>query len=501
MFWTIRMSRSFERIDPFVEALYDLFVKEHNLDIDLMDSSVPRASAWWHVYHTKTSFDVVVASQPTPFVRLPLAQQFNAAIESLGWHADAFSAMLPRHATELVTMATDQGMTALHWAAAHFGHWLCFGQHPEKAESYAKLVSDLISMGANIHALLYERVEPFPGKRRLDEYDPFLCFLRGLDLNSKVLWKHSSMVDAVGRWGQALVAGGLNLAEYTATENAFLMSIECADLDLASSGPVPVKLLVSEDSVLVVETVDVTTICIWNSEATRIPGAWPRTSALPDTIFWTPTRLDEVDGYRWVFTGSIRLEPRDKEKTAVNVANTSYRLYDWFEDGVGDKSRENQDDHGLVARTSSREGRRMQHGGRTIGQRRTASTPPPLQPDRSLYWLMSKRIALASGWDIHIHKCPSDSRWHRLAKYLDWHGVWRYCMQGRCHELWNGDEAQYDLTFEGWLLHDEANVHMAKRYVANFCPERVDIVDETLARVTDRARLAIGPKMCKNAEM
>jgi hypothetical protein len=114
MFWADRRPHYVERMDSFLEALYDLFVKENNLEIDLTNTSISRASAWWHVFHTKTSFKVVVASQPTPFIELPLAQQFNAAIESIGWHADAFSAMLHRHATELVTMATDHGMTALH---------------------------------------------------------------------------------------------------------------------------------------------------------------------------------------------------------------------------------------------------------------------------------------------------------------------------------------------------------------------------------------------------
>jgi hypothetical protein len=366
----------------------------------------------------------------------------------------------------------------------------------EKAASYAKLVSDLISMGANIHAILYESVQPFPDVQRFDAYDPFLCFLRGLELDTKLIWDHASMAKAVAWWGQVLVAGGLNLMDYVAAENEFLASIECADLYLPSSGLVPVKLLVSEASVLTVKTTKVTTIWICKPEAIQIPGAWPRTSMLPGTISWIPCELDENDEYRWVCTERIVLKPRHNEIDAINATDTSSYSYEWID--TGEESRVNQDDHGLVARLFAQERRRRQRTSYTTSRRRAASTPPSLllrnRDGSDGYRLVYRRIFLASDMWFTIHKCPFDSRWHRIAEDVLWSELWRYCMQGYCRKWEYDNESQYDLAFERWLLRDEANVQAAKRYVAKFCPEQMDIVDTTMLRVIERARSAIGPK-------
>jgi hypothetical protein len=75
-------------------------------------------------------------------------------------------------------------------------------------------------------------------------------------------------------------------------------------------------------------------------------------------------------------------------------------------------------------------------------------------------------------------------------------------MQGRCRGLEAPDEADeedYGTTFEGWFLRSEDHVHVAKRYAQKFCPERMHIVEETLERATDRARLAMGPKRPEDA--
>jgi hypothetical protein len=493
-----------------VETFYDLFVREHNLEVDLMDSSISSATVWrpqfWHMLHTKTSFEVVVASQPTPLADLPLAQQFNAAIDSFGWPADVFSTMLHRHPTELMTMATDQGMTALHWAATHLGQWLCLLRetHSEKIGSYAKLASDLISAGANIHALWYERVESSSGAQSLIGYDPFLCFLRGVELDIKPYWSYTDIDNAISQWGRVLVAGGLSLEDYVDAENEFLGSIKCADHKLSCPNDLhPAKLLVSKDSVLTMETMKVAFIPVWEAIPTRIPGAWPMPSTLPSTISWTPDELDGSDNYRWVYIQTKSLKPKYNDRDVTDAVNTSYWICDWPVDSAGEESEANQDDHGLVARIFAQERSRKRHAGQITGRSRTASAPPPLKASRSLHrrWLMQRRIALASGWDFYVHKCPLDSRWHRLARGVLWLDQWRYCMQGRCHEWKYDDESQYDITFEGWLLRDEVNVQVAKRYAAKFCPERMDIVDAILSRVTERALLAMGPKRREDAKM
>jgi hypothetical protein len=79
--------------ESLLEAVYRLFVGECNLDIDILE---PPTSPY-QLAHTKNSFEVVLASQPTPFSDWSLAQKFTAAVEAVGWPADAFALMLLHH--------------------------------------------------------------------------------------------------------------------------------------------------------------------------------------------------------------------------------------------------------------------------------------------------------------------------------------------------------------------------------------------------------------------
>ena len=48
--------------------------------------------------------------------------------------------------------------------------------------------------------------------------------------------------------------------------------------------------------------------------------------------------------------------------------------------------------------------------------------------------------------------------------------------------------------FVSWFLREERHVDVAMRFAAKFCPELMGVVEKTLERATERARLAMGPR-------
>jgi hypothetical protein len=490
--------------ESLLEAVYRLFVGECNLDIDLLE---PPTSPY-QLAHTKNSFEVVLASQPTPFSDWSLAQKFTAAVEAVGWPADAFALMLLHHdPTEVVTRANEDGKTALHWAATHLGEWLRRASHSDlrsrKVESYANLASSLIRMGADVHALSHEKGGSFDGKPGLPRYDPLISLLRGVDRTLLFPWDRSGMTEAVSCWGQVLVEGGVHLDDYIATENQLLSSDEWSSLGIRSSGVylgnlTPIKLWITKELTLAAEILEISDVIVWKAQAIHMPGTWPGPGLplLMDTIIWSPGAMDRCDGFKWVASDTIRVKPQRKKVDALSASGGSDELlHDSIVDAVRERSEltSSHDDHGQVARVLSQEIRSRQSG-------RRASSAPPLQDRMATSgadWM--NRVALMpSGWGFILHKCPLDSRWYKRSEYLrfdDSNSFRRDCLHGRCHELPGFPDERIDAaSFEGWFLRNEDYVHVAKQYAQKFCPDRMYIVEETLERATDRARLAMGPK-------
>jgi hypothetical protein len=496
--------------DALLEAFYSLLVSEHNMEIDLLDPPTSLDDVH-QLTHTETSFGVVLASQPTPFADLSLAQKFSATIKAVGWPADAFSTMLHSHdPTEVVTRTTEEGKTALHWAAAHLGEWprlvediYASPYFSRRFQSYAKLASDLIRMGANVHALWHDKMAWSSGTRSLRRFDPFLSLFKGVDLKSKYYWDRSSMAQAVSIWGQVLLEGGVDLHEYIVAENGFLESIEWSDMDIPSSGVydgrlAPAKLFLSSDSTLALTIREIPCVTIWKAQATHVPGAWPASPLLADTIIWSPRVMDECYGFDWVASDTVNVNTSSYTKAGNNEidgpgmsSDSDELVYDSIIDSEREHSREprTQDDHGLVARVLYQE-TRYRHSGRR------SSSAPPLQDRRARLKAEWTDITVAGplGWVFTLHKCPLDSRWHKRSGYFNFFNYRRNCLQGRCHELQYSGEENDAATIEGWLLRNEEHVHVVKRYAQKFCPELMHIVEATLERVTDRARLAMGPK-------
>jgi hypothetical protein len=499
--------------DALLEAFYSLLVSEHNMEIDLLDPPTSLDDVH-QLTHTETSFGVVLASQPTPFADLSLAQKFSATIKAVGWPADAFSTMLHSHdPTEVVTRTTEEGMTALHWAAAHLGEWprlvediYASPYFLRRVGGYAKLASDLVRMGADIHALRHEKMAWPDGTRSLRKYDPFLSLFRGVDLKSKYYWSRSSMAQAVRIWGQVLVEGGVDLHEYIVTENEFLTSTEWANMNILSSGMydgcrASAKLFITGDSTLAVTVREIPSVTVWKAQATRVhvPGAWPASPLLVDTIIWMPGAMDECHGFDWAASYTVNVTNLGLDQIeAPGMSSGSDELpYDSIIDAARGpwEATVSQDDHGPVAIILGRETRSRQRvSGRHSGRR--APSAPPLQDRRPISgadWT-NKAVCTPSGWRFTLHKCPSDSRWHQRVAGIDLSYFRRDCMQGRCHEVRDPFGKDDAATFERWLLRNEEHVHVAKRYAQKFCPEQMHVVEETLVRATDRARLAMGPK-------
>jgi hypothetical protein len=505
-----------EPSESLLAAFYQLFVGEHNLEIDLLNHHT--FEDFYQLIHTKTSFGVVLASQPTPFADLSLAQKFSATIEAVGWPADTFATMLHSHdPTEVVTQTTEEGKTALHWAAAHIGEWLSRFKNihgspyfSRKIESYEQLASDLIRMGANVHALWHEEIAWSSGIRSFRNYDPFLSLFKGVDIKSRYHWDQSCMAQAVSLWGRVLVEGGVNLHEYIVTENEFLKSIEWSDIDIPSSPAYngrldPAKLFLRSDSTLAVIIRDIPCVTVWKARATHVPGAWPASPLIVDTIVWLPGATDESYGFEWAPSDTIEVntKPGLNQIDAPDMSSGSDELlHDLIIDAEPRHSR-SHDDHGTVAMVLSHEIRsRQQVSWRHSSGPRASSAPPPQDYKARLGadWT-NRAVYMPSGWRFTLHKCPLDLRWHKRSLCLSFSDCRRDCMQERCHDLRISDREEYSNTFEWWFLRNEGHVHVAKRYAQKFCPEQLHIVEATLERVTDRARLAMGPKRPEDARM
>jgi hypothetical protein len=496
--------------ETLLEDFYRLLVGEHNLEIDLLEPPTSLRDIY-ELAHTKTSFGVVLASQPTPFADLPLAQKFSAAMEASGWPAEALTMMLNHHnPKEVATRITEDGKTALHWAAAHLGEWLRVDElglvNPyvsRSIESYAKLASDLIRVGADVHALWHEETQMAFGVPSLQRYDPFIILLKGVRLQLRHLWTRRSMAQAVSLWGQVLVEGGVHLDNYIVTANEFLRSIEWSDLDIPTRDDhgslFPVELWITKELTLAVEIVAIPRVTVWEAQATHMPGAWPISPLFVDMIIWRPGAMDECDGFYWVPSDTVYVRPQRNHIDAVSVSGGSDELaYDSILDDIRERSEEHvsQDDHGTVAKVLSQE-TRSRHSGRR------ASSEPPFEDRKATSgaeWT-NRPVYMPSGWTFTLHKCPLDLRWHKRPGYRDLSFLRRNCMQGRCHRLRVSVEDDYGPTFEMWLLRNENHVHVAKRYAQRFCPEYMHMVEEALERANDRARLAMGPKRLEDVRV
>lgn len=258
-----------------VEDLYHLFVSENYMEVDFRDGhqygsefpGIPRVD--WRLLLSLTSVRGILNGQSVDFDRLPFQQRFSTAVESTGWPAEIFLSIF-RHdnPASLVTAATENGTTALHWAAAHLGAWVF--QAPDKSslvncfdeiESYRRLVVKLIRMGADLHAL---------NRPTLNHADPFVSFLIGL---SNWWFDQNDVASAVCLWGQIITESGHSLEDYANTENLYLAEVSCVFHCENDQSFIPVSVAVNDDSILQVRLMNVQYIEVWRACPMETPGA------------------------------------------------------------------------------------------------------------------------------------------------------------------------------------------------------------------------------------
>lgn len=460
---------------------------------------------------------MVLASQPVPFLDLPFAQRFDTTLASFGWPADAFWTLLHDHdPTEIARRTTGNGKTALHWAVTHFGTFLressgtsdAFGS--PASQSYAELASELISMGADVHAVWYDIDENIGLVS--SQGDPFLCFLGGIIFGFAVWsWDKTSIARAADRWGQMLVDGGISLPHYVEAENRYLGSRQSAEWRIPSYSYskdgwrlVPRRLLVSEETTLLLEVIDLPSVDTWKEEAAPMPGTWPMTSALPDTIIWVPEDEDSRDGMCWVWGGCVYMTQTSHELATLETTRKPLGIDDLLYQARRREMQGIQDDHGLVSLCLGQRREPCQQADTMSNRRRASSSPPSLRFSEYQYpperYLITQKINIhtPSGYRFATHKCPFDSRWRMCRKDQKW----RSCMRGQCQEglvpfTWGEHPFGFrdqDGGFEGWFLSNEDYARVARRYAEKFCPERMHIVDRAQERATQRAQLAMGPR-------
>jgi hypothetical protein len=494
----------------YQQAAYALFVKEYELSTDLNehpDFHFPHKSQALSL--TGPSFQIILASQLNPLASMTIAQRFSTAMYARGWPADAFLASILRpNPVETVSQANKDGKTSLHWAAAHFGEWLCRYPCPhgailehhgprERAESYASLMSELVRMGSDIHAVWYAPASELKGIHP-QANDPFITFLRGLrsasDALSEPLWAPESLLDAVNQWGQMLVAGGRSLTDYIAVENRFLRRAHCIDasydLDCDTWTFIPTKLVISEDGTLSVQVINVIDLPLWRSVPSHVPDTWPVLAASSSTIIWKPDVADELVGSQWSELASVRIISHPYHIQPLDIPAQSSDLAD-----CASTARQElifsatQDDHGKLANIITREARSCHRHDRKRTHQRAASLPPfPAETKQSLEpkSLISTEYYSRTGI-YQVHKCSSDLRWSSLSRH---HGSLRECMQSY-HQNHVGIDYQRSFP-QGWeyaILRDESLVWVARRFAERFYPAYTNIVDETSEKAAERADL------------
>jgi hypothetical protein len=490
-------------VPRFIEEVIDLLATEDDGDV----STGLEYLAALGLYESFRLHQPLLAVIEIPNAEIPLAQRFELAIMSYDWHPDFFTAVFRFDEWAMVAKrANGAGKTALHWAAATYGCWsttsgcqireddnyLC-GPASGIAISSKDLIIKLIRNGADVHACWSDH-----SPRGHSNRSPFSALLDGLSPTCH--WDAASLSDAVYRWGQILIEAGQSITIYAVMENEFLRANPGSLYMFDEYQFSVVALEVLAENRLTVRVEHAFEVIVWKAQPTYMPGAWPSPprskdpikllSELPDTIIWRPQDSDEQEGFHWVLTEAVSIKahpyllepPSATGSFALDYVNPEKPQRPW------EYYPASQDDHNLSVIVMMNDDEFRQKS-QTYTRRRSASVPTintKLQIGRSMEHLPGP-------WGGTIHQCASDMRWG-LSR-MGWFGL-RDCMLGRCRERTNSYGKCVERPWDNWeylLLKDEDHAQAAKRFAERFCPQYLDKVETTLARVTERAQLAMGP--------
>jgi len=472
-------------IDQVTETFYRLFVGKYGLQIDLLDL-VQRHNTHGCDFDdpeierftmlTKTALQEVLASQHVPFGAWSFAEKFQMVVNSCCWPAETFVELMgPGTLTELATLKDGHGRTALHWAAEHFGYWdgRSYSSKCRRImESYARLSKELISLGADLHALdaMHET--------------PLSCMLQNRYFPQGRIWPHE-VARLIRRWG-CVIDSVCDLRSYAERESSLQVQRGRSFRGLRLEGFSEIqsyRLFVSNATILTIDVVGSLSSVLWKFRPP--PGAWERAAYGIDLVSWRPTAYFEGENHHmWQEVGRVgrSLEASLSEEVDGPTLKTS------FEDARRKWISGVQDDHGFVAaQWRGRTTRPTKHDTR----QRTASLPPPqFLVDDAFNPFEDLDLACFGQWISRAHKCSLDMSWK-----CSWDGprgqldTRRRCMQGRCDD-WEPVLLGTDF-WEAKLLKDTDNVGAAKRFTDRFHPEWRDILENNHREAQRRVELGL----------
>lgn len=454
-----RLMKTDQRMVRYIEEVFDLLATVNGMDSDI---NLENLKALRGFYETVFASLVPLPLVTVPVASIPFAQRFTIIIQSSGWHPGFFAnTFCGDEWNVFVTQADEEGKTALHWAAEHYG----------KSEIYGNLVTELIKQGSDAHACWSKRVSKF---------SPFMSFLRGAKYRRR---KNAiSLSDAVLRWGRVLIEAGQSLSKFAATETEFLRANFNGKFWLNGRAFFPVSLEVSGERRLSMRVQHVFQVRVWKATPLHVPGAWPACPALPgppvwlpelpETICWDPEATDEQEGFRWILADTVSIKMDSYLVEPPGDSNMIKFDFPWY----GDLRRAVLDDRDLPLAT-----RIMDNGSGPYNRRRSASAP-----------VVNRRPQVdVNRWNDIMHQCALSMRWETCSLIRT---SLRACLQGRCRRQTRQPSLPYwSRSWEAELLEDERHVQVAKRFAQRFCPEHLEVAERTSARVEERAKLRMRP--------
>ncbi|KAM0715292.1 hypothetical protein Q7P37_008790 [Cladosporium fusiforme] len=490
------------------EAMYRLFIGKYGLDVDLDNASYhqhrPRelgqamsaSSIQNNFLLTADCLRTISDSQLVPFAQRPLAQRFALTVNSQGQLSRNFIRLVsPDDPGQLAFRTDDHGKTALHWAAEQSQ----YSWQGEDNRSSASLVTELLRMGANLHALTSTHETPLT-KMLLAMSSRNLKLLE--DKNGSVL-PDEMVKSAIKQWGVLLAESGISghlLQNYASAETTLQRRLNEMGhwYQWSENGWFTVReLLVLDDLHLGINICHGTGIKTWTYRPP--PGTWLTSAYYPSTICWAPSRdFEGKDCYLWQSEGVHSIQPAPVESRR-ELQSCSMSLMQVSNGAWKDLFTGTQDDHGPVARMLPRYLLNIE---RNIvlrdslpheRQRFSHSSPFPVSEfervcSRSVGYLW-ERIRGPKHWVHSVEKCMLDGKWKigpPSWENLEFHE--RQCMHG----CYTHDTSRIWWLTDFWvaeLLEDRITQELAERFVARFWPEAMDVVNFKLADMDQDAKL------------
>lgn len=439
----------------------------------------PDSQMWAGMLVTDGSLKHMMPTQSTSF-----AQQFSTIISSGGWPAHLLLRILrdPMCPPGIVDRTGKDYVTGLHWAARYFGQWLMMRGPFDKATSYKTVAVELIKRGADVHAVHSSQLDDWLTPRQ--GIDPFLSFLQGA--NRVYLIDEDCLSTTVQSWGETLSEAGCCLLTYARTASEFLQTVTLPFRGRRNEHFTPVQLFLADNSTLAVRVLWLSKMVVSKARSVSLPGAWPTSLDVPDTITWTPAARNELPAHRWVTIDTywIRSRPYLIHPLAA-VEDDMGRV---FFDSQQDLLAGTQDDHSRVATILACESNSGQREASMRSRRRTAfaCSVVPIRRNRRFsddrMWVRMW-VYPRSSTSIMVHKCPFDSRWRLCSWAEDDNERLRECMQGRC-STWQDLVYPWEIEFS----RDMDRIAIAKKHAKRLRPELSVLVEITSERVDQREK-------------